>query len=107
MSEPADEAPKYQALRRGLRSRRRDDYALDLFRRIEGSLADVRTVDRLLLELGRCYNPLTNGPIVDLASRRRIIELLQTGDTTEARDILDRLLLLYAKVEPKEPDPLG
>src|SRR2546429_9752674 len=64
---------KYQRLRRGLRSRRRDDHALDLFRRIETNLADIRAVDRLLLELGRCYNPVTNGPIVELATPRAIV----------------------------------
>ncbi len=107
MAELSGESPKYETLRRRLRSRKRDDYALDLFRRIEESLADLRLVDRILLELGRCYNPLTNGPIVDLASRRRIIELLQEGKTDEAREMLDRLLLLYARVEPKPLDSSG
>lgn len=45
---------------------KRDDYALDLFREIEAHLADIPRVDRLLLELGRFYNPLTDGPIVPL-----------------------------------------
>src|SRR2546428_337542 len=76
--EPALDA-KYEGLRRGLRSRRRDDHALDLFRRAEANLADVRQVDRILLELGRFYNPLTNRPIVDLATRRSIVERLGAG----------------------------
>src|SRR5439155_336993 len=68
--EPALDA-KYEGLRRGLRSRRRDDHALDLFRRAEANLADVRQVDRILLELGRFYNPLTNRPIVDEVDKIR------------------------------------
>ena len=54
MSEDNSLDAKYKSLRRGLRSRRRDDHALDLFRRIETNLADIRAVDRMLLELGRC-----------------------------------------------------
>lgn len=94
---------KYQALRRGLRSRRRDDHGLDLFRQAEANLSDVRQVDRILLELGRCYNPLTNGPTVSLATRRRIVELLEAGNTEEARRLLDEQLLRYAKIDEREP----
>ena len=100
--EPLPDAEKYQGLRRRLRSRRRDDHALDLFQQAEQSLADVRRVDRILLELGRFYNPLTNGPIVDLETRRRIIELLEAGKAEEARGLLDHRLALYAKFGSEE-----
>ena len=93
---PDQEPEKYQALRRGLRSRRRDDFALNLFREVETSLADPRKVDRLLLELGRCYNPLTNAPIVDLPTRRRIVDLLRAGDQDKAGRLLNERLALYA-----------
>ena len=96
MSEDASLDAKYKSLRRGLRSRRRDDHALDLFRRIETNLADIRAVDRMLLELGRCYNPLTNGPIVDLATRRGIVESLRAGRPDDAKRLLDECLLRYA-----------
>jgi len=98
---------KYQALRRGLRSRRRDDHALDLFRRIEANLSDVRSVDRMLLELGRCYNPLTNGPIVSLATRREIVEALDAGRPDEARTLLYECLARYAPPTeaPQAPPP--
>jgi hypothetical protein len=105
----SDESPveaKYQALRRGLRSRRRDDHALDLFRRIETNLGDVGLVDRVLLELSRCYNPLTNGPIVDLTTRRAIVESLRAGLTGEARRLLDQCLTDYAPpAEAPKPAP--
>jgi hypothetical protein len=87
---------KYQALRRGLRSRRRDDPALDLFRRIETNLSDVGFVDRTLLELSRCYNPITNGPIVDLATRRAIVDALRAGRSLVAKALLDECLMRYA-----------
>ena len=98
---------KYQALRRGLRSRRRDDHGLDLFRQAEANFSDVRQVDRILLELGRCYNPFTNGPIVSLATRRQIVELLEGGKTEEARHLLNEQLMLYAKIDDREPGPRG
>lgn len=104
MSDPNSVDPqKYEALRRTLRSRRRDDQALDLFREAEANLTDVRRVDRILLELGRCYNPLTNGPIVDLATRRQIVELLRAGRLEAARGLLDDRLSRYAKIEEREP----
>lgn len=107
MSDESSLDAKYQALRRGLRSRRRDDHALDLFRRIEADLSDVRSVDRMLLELGRCYNPLTNGPIVSLATRREIVESLDAGRADEARRLLYECLARYAPPTevPKAPPP--
>src|SRR2546422_5647330 len=103
--EPALDA-KYEGLRRGLRSRRRDDHALDLFRRAEANLADVRQVDRILLELGRFYNPLTNRPIVDLATRRSIVERLEAGRLDEARQLLDDCVARYAPPDGPAP-PAG
>src|SRR5213593_4525566 len=97
--EPSVEG-KYQALRRGLRSRRRDDHALDLFRRIETNLSDIGFVDRMLLELSRCYNPLTNGPIVDLATRRGIVESLRAGRSGDAKKLLDECVTRYAPPDP-------
>ncbi|MBI2162085.1 MAG: hypothetical protein HYU25_17200 [Candidatus Rokubacteria bacterium] len=103
--EPSIDA-KYESLRRGLRSRRRDDHALDLFRQAESNLADVRRVDRILLELGRCYNPLTNRPIVDLATRRSIVERLEAGQIAEARHLLDECVARYAPPSDKRgPQP--
>jgi hypothetical protein len=94
-----DEPEKYRTLRRGLRSRRRDDAALDLFRRAEANLGDVKRVERILLELGRCYNPLTNGPILGFESRRMILGHLQAGRVELARGVLDEALTSYARVE--------
>ena len=104
--EISGEPPKYQAFRRGLRSRRRDDPALDLFLRAETNFTDVERVDRILLELSRCYNPLTNGPIVDLTTRRSIIEFLQAARVEDARRLFEQCLARYAPpVDDRTPGP--
>lgn len=58
---------------RGLRFRQGDDHAVELLGEAETCLADLPRLDRILLELGRFYNPVANEPIVDLATRRRIV----------------------------------
>ena len=95
----ADDSSETQRHRRGLRFRKRDDYAVELFKEAQANLQDVARVDRILLELGRFYNPLLDGPIVDLATRRRIVELLQSSRAEEARRLLDERLASYARVE--------
>jgi len=97
--EPRDDAAETtERHRRGLRFRKRDDYAIELFKEAQAHLGDVARVDRILLELGKFYNPLVDGPIVDLATRRRIIELLQAARSDDARQILDERLALYARM---------
>ena len=73
---PPDEDRRH---RRGLRFRKREDYAIELFRQAQASLGDVAQVDRLLLQLGRFYNPYVNAPIVDLETRKRIVTMLGRG----------------------------
>jgi hypothetical protein len=85
--------------RRGLRFRKRDDHAIELFREAQSHLVDIPRVDRILLELGRYYNPLADGPIVDLATRRRIVELLEASQPETARRLLDERLALYATMD--------
>jgi hypothetical protein len=92
-------------LRRGLKFRKRDDYAVELLQEALGKVTDVPRVSRILLELGRFYNPYTNGPIVDLATRRRIIELLQVGDTVAAVRLLNERLDRYASADPAVDPP--
>ena len=97
--EARDDAAETERHRRGLRFRKRDDYAVELFKEAQTHLDDVDRVDRILLELGKFYNPLVHGPIVDLATRRRIVELLKTGEIDEARRLLDERLARYARIE--------
>jgi hypothetical protein len=83
-------------LRRGLKFRKREDHAVELFQEALGKLADVSRVNRILLELGRFYNPYTNQPIVDLATRKRIVGLLELGDTPTAAQLIRERLDRYA-----------
>lgn len=98
-SDPPSAEPAEERHRRGLKFRRRDDYAVELFRDAQTHLSDIPRVNRALLELSRFYNPVVNGPIVDLATRRRVNELLEAARQDEARQILDERLALYARLE--------
>ena len=89
--------PEERAYRRGFRQRnRQDDYALDLFREARAHLDDPERIDRILFELGRYYNPLIDGPIVDVATRRRIVTLVRQAWPQEAQRLLDECQRLYA-----------
>lgn len=96
--------PEERAYRRGFRQRnRQDDYALDLFREARAHLDNPERVDRILFELGRYYNPLIDGPIVDVATRRRIVTLLRQTLPQEAQRLLDERHRLYAPIGGPEP----
>jgi hypothetical protein len=101
------DSPEARAYRRGFKQKdRRDDYALDLFEEARAKLAgDVRRVDEVLRELARLYNPLTDGPIVDLATRARIMSLLHDGRPAEAGALLEARHRLYAPVDHSERGP--
>src|SRR5262247_691962 len=90
---PADRRPdaaaEEQRHRRGLKFRRREDYALELFKEALADLTDVARVDRILVELGRFYNPLVNAPIVDVATRGQVMELLERAQWDGARRLLE------------------
>ncbi|MBI2219416.1 MAG: hypothetical protein HYU51_19225 [Candidatus Rokubacteria bacterium] len=83
--------------RRGLTFRRRDDYAVELFHEALAKLGDAERVGRILLELGRFYNPYLDAPIVDVASRRAVLEALERGDVETARTMLEQRLASYTR----------
>ena len=100
---PVPQSPGEEARhRRGLKFRARDDHAVELFREAQANLGDVARVDRILFELGRFYNPSVDGPIVDLATRKRIVDLLNEGDAPGARRLLDERMALYARIAEDE-----
>ena len=75
---------------------KRDDWAVDTFREVFSHLdKDPARVDRLLFDLSRYYNALTDTPIVDLATRRRVAECLAGGAVAEARGLLETCLQRY------------
>ena len=97
--EPARGPGQEESHRRGLRFRRRDDHAVNLFREAKANLDDVSRVDRILLELGRFYDPLAGGAIVDMKTRVKIVEALRAGRADEALSLLDERLALYTKFD--------
>ncbi len=96
--EPAPAPPPEEDLvfRRG-KLRKRDDPALDLFQEALASLADPPRVKRILFELTRLYDPVTNGPILAPATQRRVLECLEAGREAEARQLLDDSLTRYRR----------
>ncbi|HKO23006.1 MAG TPA: hypothetical protein VJX91_10180 [Candidatus Eisenbacteria bacterium] len=85
--------------RRGLKFRRRDDYAVELLKEAHEHLADPARVGQILLMLGRFYNPYIDAPIVDVGTRREILEALDRGDVAHARNLVDTRLRLYARFD--------
>ena len=94
--EQSDHYAEELVFRRG-KLRQRDDPAIDLFREAQANLADLAHVKPILLELSRLYNPVTNGPILDLVRRRRLVELLETGATEAARELLEQCVKGYTR----------
>jgi hypothetical protein len=97
---PDEDAPKStgaRAYNRRFRDKgnKRDDWAVDVFREVLADLEDPARVDRLLLSLARYYNPLTDGPIVDLATRRQVAECLASGAVDDARALVRACLDRY------------
>jgi hypothetical protein len=94
---PPGDAADERAYRRRFKDKgnKRDDYAVDLFREALGHLDDPDRVSRVLGELGRLYNPLVDGPVVNLETRRRVVELLASGQVEEARRLVEGRLGLY------------
>jgi len=72
----------------GFRRRKRQDHALVLIQELEESLADLPRVRRLLVELGRYYDPVLGGGIMDLPSQRAIVEALEAGRPDDARAVV-------------------
>lgn len=95
------DSPEARAYQRGFRQKSKwDDYALDLFTEARTKLGSDRArVDRALRELSRLYNPLVDGPIVDLATRTRIMGLLESDRLGEAQSLLDERYRLYAPLD--------
>ena len=104
---PDEGSAAARAYRRGFRQKnRRDDYALDLFQEARAKLVgDPARVGQILAELARLYNPLADGPVVDLATRGRIMALLEQGRCPEAEALLDERYRLYAPLDDDERPP--
>ena len=102
--EPLPESASERAIKRRFGGKdkgrdRREDYALDLFREAAAYLDDAERVNSILRELGKLYNPVIDGPIVDLDTRRQVMALLRAGSREDAGRLLDQRRQLYAPAE--------
>ncbi|MGH7333815.1 MAG: hypothetical protein ACREKS_13955 [Candidatus Rokuibacteriota bacterium] len=86
--------------RRG-KLRKREDDEVRMMREALANLADLPLVKRVLLELGRFYNPVTNGPVVGPRARSRLLTLLEAGDLEGARALLEAHLATYLKMDER------
>ena len=86
-----------RAYRRRFRDKgnKREDWAIDIFREVFAHLDEPSRVDRLLFDLGRYYNALADAPIVDLATRRQVADLLAASRPDDARALLRGCLDRY------------
>jgi hypothetical protein len=82
---------------RGFRSRKREDHARLLIEELQSSLDDPVKVKRLLLELGRFYDPVMGGAIVEIEHGKRIVGLLEAGRRAEAQALIQERYELYIK----------
>ena len=93
--DPQDEGLVF---RRG-KLRKREDDEVRMMREALANLDDTPRVKRILLELGRFYNPVTDRPVVGLDTRRAVIANLEAADLAGARDVLEAHLAEYLKMD--------
>ena len=68
---------------RGFKARKREDHALVLIEELKENLGDVVKTRRILKELGRYYDPVLGGAIMELSHRRAIVEAAEAGKVAE------------------------
>jgi hypothetical protein len=93
-STPSPEQPQAG---KGFRARKRDDHALMLIQELRESLADLSRVRRILLELGRFYDPVLGGAIMDVRHQQQLVEALESGHRAEAEALIEARYTLYIK----------
>ena len=82
---------------KGFKARKREDHALVLIRDLLASLADPAQARRLLLELGRYYDPILGGAIVEVRHQREIMDAIEGGRRGEAEALVQARYALYIK----------
>jgi hypothetical protein len=92
-----DETRGEPARDRGFKARKREDHALQLIERLKESLDDVMEARKILRELGRYYDPVLGGAIMEVAHQRAIVEALEAGRRAEALALIEQRYELYLK----------
>ena len=92
-----DEASGEPVRDRGFKARKREDHALVLIERLKENLADLAEVRGILRELGRYYDPVLGGAIMEVRHQRAIVEALEAGRQVEALAVVEARYELYLK----------
>lgn len=92
-----ERTPEKGPPKKGFKDRKREDHALVLIREVQASLDDLPKVRRLLLELGRYYDPVLGGALMEIRHQRAIVEALEAGRVDEARAMILARYDLYIK----------
>jgi hypothetical protein len=82
---------------RGFKARKREDHALVLIEELKENLGDVVKTRRILKELGRYYDPVLGGAIMELCHQRAIVEAVEAGREAEAQALVEERYRLYIK----------
>ena len=93
-----EDAGERLVFRRG-RLRQREDDEVRMIREALAHLDDTAHVKRLLLELGRFYNPVADGPVMPPGTRHAVIDRLEAADIDGARALLEAQLAEYLKID--------
>jgi hypothetical protein len=94
---PAEESEEPGRGGKGFKARKREDHALVLIRELLASLGNPSQARRLLLELGRYYDPILGGAIVEVRHKREIMQAIEAGRTGEAEALIQARYTLYIK----------
>ena len=82
---------------KGFKARKREDHALVLIRELLANLGAPPRARRLLLELGRYYDPILGGAIVEVRHQREIMEAIEAGRPGKAEALVQARYALYIK----------
>ena len=82
---------------KGFKARKREDHALALIRELLGSLDDLPKARRIMQELGRYYDPVLGGAIVEVRHQREIVEAVEAGRVADAEALIRARYHLYVK----------
>ena len=93
----AEEGASAPGAGRGFRARKREDHTLALIEELRASLGDLPRVKGILRELGRFYDPVLGGSIMDLRHQQEILAALDSGHTEEALGLITARYELYVK----------
>lgn len=91
-----DDRPEAQR-DKGFKARKREDHALVLIRELLANLDDLSLVRQRLRELGRYYDPVLGGAIIEVRHQRQIVEALEGGRRQEALAVIEGRYELYIK----------